>query len=86
MKATIAGSSTLYYFDIKQFHFHGGAEHTINGVRHGLEMHIVHQQPVSTLDRPFAVLGIIFKKGEENPFLTRLIKFSEINWDLLLPK
>ena len=49
-------------------------------------MHIVHEQPIATLDRPFAVLGIIFRKGKENEFLTRLIKFSEVNWDLLFPK
>jgi carbonic anhydrase len=29
-------------FDAQQFHFHAGSEHTIDGVRHDLEMHTVH--------------------------------------------
>jgi carbonic anhydrase len=73
---------------------HGPAEHTIEGVRHDLEMHIVHEMD-GLLDEfemyrhNLAVVGVIFKKSEvSHPFVTKLksedlghiesINFSEL--------
>ncbi|KAL2621770.1 hypothetical protein R1flu_001975 [Riccia fluitans] len=52
-----------YY--LQQFHFHSPSEHTIDGVRFPLEMHLVHTPESGEL----AVIGIPFSFGEENSFL-----------------
>ncbi|KAL3692167.1 hypothetical protein R1sor_005818 [Riccia sorocarpa] len=52
------------YF-LEQFHFHAPSEHTIDGVRFPLEMHLVHKSETGEL----AVIGIPFAYGEENEFL-----------------
>jgi len=49
-------------FNALQFHIHTGAEHTINGVRHDIEFHFVHQAEDGTL----GVLGIICNAGESS--------------------
>ena len=54
-----------------QFHFHSPSEHTINGERFALELHLVHVD--AETQEPAAVLGILFKVAEdpnyENYFL-----------------
>lgn len=52
-----------------QFHFHAGSEHTINGYRYPLEVHLVHAAD----DGSLAVIGVMFIKGQENPALAKLI-------------
>lgn len=52
-----------------QFHFHAGSEHTINGYRYPLEVHLVHAAD----DGRLAVLGVVFVEGMENPALSQLI-------------
>ncbi|MEM7152539.1 MAG: carbonic anhydrase family protein [Myxococcota bacterium] len=57
-------------FDLMQVHFHAPSEHTINGVRYPLEMHLVHR----TDDGDFLVYAILAQQGEpsaEAQFLTR---------------
>ncbi len=49
-------------FDLEQFHFHHGAEHTIEGVRLPLEMHFVHRSDGGSL----AVVGVLFREGPAN--------------------
>ncbi|KAF7298444.1 Alpha carbonic anhydrase [Mycena kentingensis (nom. inval.)] len=44
-------------FAVKQFHFHTPSEHTLEGEKFPLEMHIVHQAPNGSI----AVLGILFE-------------------------
>jgi carbonic anhydrase len=52
-------------FDLVQIHFHEAAEHTINGIRYPLEMHMVH---ISS-DNKIAVLAIMALEGESSePF------------------
>lgn len=53
-------------YDLLQFHFHTGSEHTIDGKRYPMEMHLVHQDPVTKL---LAVIGIFFEEGEEQEVL-----------------
>lgn len=62
------GDYILYHkdtFNLKQIHFHEAAEHTINGIRYPMEIHMVHQNA----NNEFAVLGIMVQEGESSkPF------------------
>ena len=49
-------------YDLQQFHFHHGSEHTVNGARLPLEMHLVHRCRGGAL----AVVGVLFGEGEAN--------------------
>ncbi|WCL80149.1 carbonic anhydrase family protein [Saprospira sp. CCB-QB6] len=52
-------------FYLKQFHFHEPSEHTIEGVRYPLEMHLVH----ANQDGDIAVLAVMAKEGGQSaPF------------------
>mmetsp|Transcript_9660 Transcript_9660/g.15851 ORF Transcript_9660/g.15851 Transcript_9660/m.15851 type:complete len:246 (+) Transcript_9660:74-811(+) len=73
MVNTLAGTTVNIrgrVFELVQFHFHSPAEHTIQGTRHALELHLVHkavdgQGPGHQL----AVVGILFEEGKPNSFL-----------------
>ena len=43
-----------------QFHFHAGSEHTVDGVRHDLEMHTVHLAEETKGGFGYAAMGLIF--------------------------
>lgn len=52
-------------FELIQIHFHEPAEHTINGVRYPVEMHMVH----ASKSNKIAVLSIFAEEGEASkPF------------------
>jgi len=57
-----------------QFHFHAGSEHTIDGVRHDLELHTVHVADNSELAQSsgfgYAAMGVMFSVNEYNIKLT----------------
>ncbi|WP_299443636.1 carbonic anhydrase [uncultured Aquimarina sp.] len=57
-------------YNLLQFHFHTGSEHTIDGKRYPMEMHLVHQDPVTKL---LAVIGVFFKEGKENEVLAQFM-------------
>lgn len=61
--STIEVNGTTY--ELKQFHFHGQSEHTINGKRYPLEMHLVHKSEAGD----YAVVGVLFETGSESAFL-----------------
>lgn len=52
-------------YDLKQFHFHTPSEHTHNGNRYAMELHLVHQNAAENI----AVLGVFIKEGAANPAL-----------------
>ncbi len=56
-------------YNFLQLHFHAGSEHTLNGYRYPLEVHLVHAAD----DGSLAVIGILFVEGQENPALAQLI-------------
>lgn len=56
-------------YNFLQFHFHSGSEHTLDGRRYPLEVHLVHASD----DGRLAVIGIMFARGEQNPLLDDLI-------------
>ncbi len=55
-------------FKLLQFHFHTPSEHAIKGIRHPLEMHLVHQHA----DCRLAVVGVFFVEGEANAELEKI--------------
>ena len=69
MTAMVQRKKREYSFDVMLMIFHGASEHKINGKRYDLEMQLVHKQAITTLDRPYAILGVFFSVGERNPFL-----------------
>lgn len=57
-------------FELLQLHFHTPSEHQLNGFNYPMEVHLVHKDNAGNL----AVLGIIFKQGEHNAELQKLIE------------
>jgi len=52
-------------YDLLQFHFHSPSEHTIDGSSTDMVAHLVHKAE----DGELAVIGVLFKQGQENKFL-----------------
>ncbi len=52
-------------WEVLQFHFHAGSEHTVGGMATPLELHIVHRGE----DGGLAVLGVFIDEGGENQAL-----------------
>ena len=57
-------NGTLY--KLKQCHWHSSSEHTINGKRFDLEVHLVHESATGNI----AVTGILYRIGAPDPFLS----------------
>ncbi|KAJ9559006.1 hypothetical protein OSB04_013620 [Centaurea solstitialis] len=55
-------------YQLNQFHWHTPTEHTINGKRFNLELHLVHQ----STDGKVAVVGIMYKIGRPDSLLSML--------------
>ncbi|MFT5367608.1 MAG: carbonic anhydrase [Candidatus Latescibacterota bacterium] len=96
VQANYAAGSTITFegksFELKQFHFHASSEHQIKGQSFPLEAHLVHADSEGNL----AVVGIVFKMGEENKTLDQLSQkmphkagdthaLTSINAESLLP-
>merc|ERR1711934_685173 len=70
-----------------QFHFHTGSEHTIDGVRHDLEMHTVHFPKAAEGGVIAAAMGIFFSVNKSNAKLdeadVKIIDdfFDSLKWD-----
>lgn len=47
-------------YDLKQFHFHGDSEHTVDGKKSPVEVHFVHQ---NSKTKALIVLGVLVKGG-----------------------
>uniref|UniRef100_A0A7N0UC16 Carbonic anhydrase n=1 Tax=Kalanchoe fedtschenkoi TaxID=63787 RepID=A0A7N0UC16_KALFE len=57
-------------YRLKQSHWHSPSEHTVNGRRYAMEIHMVHQ----TDDHKLAVVGMFYRFGRPDPFLSELLK------------
>ncbi|CAI0374796.1 unnamed protein product [Linum tenue] len=57
------------YYKLVQFHWHTPSEHTFNGSRYELELHVVH----SSSNGGTAVIGIVYKYGKPDPFLSKVL-------------
>ncbi|XP_057983470.1 alpha carbonic anhydrase 4-like [Malania oleifera] len=76
-----AGKININETDYKliQCHWHSPAEHTINGSRYKMELHLVHESS----DGKIAAVGIVYKYGRPDQFLTRMFhhirSISDVN-------
>jgi len=61
-------------FALKQFHFHEPSEHTINGVRYPLEIHLVHQNT----EKEYLVLSFMAIEGASSPTFSFLESYLPI--------
>ena len=61
--------SGQHLFSLVQFHFHTPSEHRLHGRRYPLTVHLVH----GTATGDFAVLGVMFEEGDENPALAKIL-------------
>ncbi len=57
-------------YNLLQFHFHTGSEHTVGGQQFPMEIHLVHEDATTG---NLAVIGIFFQEGNENEFLAKFI-------------
>ncbi|XP_042497226.1 alpha carbonic anhydrase 7-like isoform X1 [Macadamia integrifolia] len=55
-------------YKLRQCHWHSPSEHTINGTRFAAELHMVHESS----NLRFAVIGVLYKIGRPDPFLSEL--------------
>lgn len=58
-------------FFLHQCHWHSPSEHSINGRKYDLEMHMVHISP-NPKGNKIAVVGAFYKIGRPNSFLSQL--------------
>ncbi|XP_050242495.1 alpha carbonic anhydrase 4-like [Quercus robur] len=56
-------------YNLQQCHWHSPSEHTFNGSRFDLELHVVHQNPSTN---KIAAIGVVYKYGRPDPLLTNL--------------
>ncbi|KAL7615792.1 hypothetical protein Lser_V15G02020 [Lactuca serriola] len=56
-------------YALKQAHWHSPSEHSINGRRYAMELHLVH---LST-DGKIAVIGVLYNIGKPDHFLSKLM-------------
>ncbi|CAJ1891718.1 unnamed protein product [Sphenostylis stenocarpa] len=59
-------------FPLVQAHWHWPSEHTINGRRYDLELHMLHVSPQPDGTNKTAVVGILYKYGSPDPLLSKL--------------
>ncbi|KDP26093.1 hypothetical protein JCGZ_21126 [Jatropha curcas] len=57
-------------YKLQQCHWHSPSEHTFNGSRYELEIHLVHESSEGKI----AVIGIVYKYGRHDPFLSKLFQ------------
>ncbi|XXG41351.1 hypothetical protein AAC387_Pa01g1829 [Persea americana] len=62
-------------FNLKQCHWHSPSEHTFNGSRYQLELHMVHISVTGKI----AAVGITYKYGRPDPFLAKLLPHIRVN-------
>ncbi|XP_027367401.1 alpha carbonic anhydrase 7-like [Abrus precatorius] len=62
-------------FFLQQCHWHSPSEHTINGRRYDLELHMVHESPNTNGKSKTAVVGLLYKIGRSDPVLNKLSKY-----------
>ncbi|KAK7815727.1 alpha carbonic anhydrase 4 [Quercus suber] len=64
-------NGTDYFLD--QGHWHSPSEHSINGRRYDLELHMVHLARDPNVTNKIAVVGLFYKIGHHDDFLSKLM-------------
>jgi len=57
-------------YELLQFHIHVPSEHTVEGRRFPMEVHLVHQ----SASGEFAVVGVVIEEGESDPGVYPLVE------------
>ncbi|KAG2323960.1 hypothetical protein Bca4012_038299 [Brassica carinata] len=75
-----AGSIKIngFQYELQQLHWHSPSEHTINGRRFALELHMVHEDKNGRM----AVVTVLYKIGRADTFIRSLEKELEAITDL----
>ncbi|MEH6633553.1 MAG: carbonic anhydrase family protein [Halopseudomonas aestusnigri] len=55
-------------YNLVQFHFHHGSEHTVDNKRYQAEAHFVHQSKIGDL----MVVGVFIEEGESNSLIEKM--------------
>ncbi|KAL6647473.1 hypothetical protein ACP70R_014910 [Stipagrostis hirtigluma subsp. patula] len=58
-------------YDLRQVHWHTPAEHTVDGRRYDMELHMVHESAANKT----AVIGLLYEVGAPDAFLRKLEPF-----------
>jgi len=66
-------------YDFKQFHFHAPAEHTIDGKRYPMELHLVHQKKGSSDLQDLLFISIFFYVQPDGGFPNSFLE--NIDWN-----
>ncbi|KAK1279317.1 Bifunctional monodehydroascorbate reductase and carbonic anhydrase nectarin-3 [Acorus gramineus] len=66
-------------YTLKQLHWHWPSEHTINGRRFTMELHMVHE----SADNKVAVVGILYKIGRADNFLHKMANYIRKMTDIV---
>ncbi|XP_035542986.1 alpha carbonic anhydrase 7-like [Juglans regia] len=61
------------YF-LQQGHWHSPSEHSINGRRFDLELHMVHVTKDLSVKNKIAVVGLFYKIGQPDAFISKLMR------------
>ncbi|KAM3341242.1 alpha carbonic anhydrase 7-like [Capsicum galapagoense] len=56
-------------YPLLQIHWHSPSEHTINGRRYALELHMVHHNTDEKLENKIVVNAVLYKFGRPDPLL-----------------
>ncbi|KAG8047514.1 hypothetical protein GUJ93_ZPchr0008g11992 [Zizania palustris] len=59
-------NGTVYY--LRQLHWHSPTEHTVNGRRYDMELHMFHE----SADKKAAVVGLLYVVGRSSGFLRKM--------------
>ncbi|KAL0338512.1 UNVERIFIED_CONTAM: Alpha carbonic anhydrase 7 [Sesamum angustifolium] len=60
-------------YSLRYAHWHSPSEHTYNGKRYALELHLVHKATDPAVENKIAVIGVFYKTGQPDPFLSKLM-------------
>ncbi|XP_072760436.1 carbonic anhydrase-like [Anoplolepis gracilipes] len=81
----LSGANLQSVYVLDHLHFHWGSEHTINGLRNPLELHIVHYNSqyanlsvAARHENGIAVVSVLFKLDKyDNPLLKSIVKATK---------
>lgn len=61
---------------LKQSHWHSPSEHSVNGRRYDMELHMVHLSSDPNVTNKIAVVGVLYKIGRPDSFLSKVHTYS----------
>lgn len=69
---SVSINGTVYY--LRQLHWHSPTEHSVNGRRYDMELHMVHE----SAQKKAAVIGVFYEIGAHDAFLHTLEPYLEM--------